>query len=177
MNNEQLNKIITDCKKLGHDVRVRDICFIILCKYLENKETVFRCLFDSGTEKDIKNYTECAKMQYLESYMLANSIGGDETQTNNASISFDENLAFMLSLKQRTQEEMDLGTVDTATGLKILADISVKLNDKFKVEREQKDQVVIVNQKYNDVCEYCGHEIYTPSKEDLIKKYNLVEKQ
>ena len=67
------------------------------------------------------------------------------------------------------------GTIDIKDGLKILTDISVKLNDKFNIADTTKDQLVVVNTKYNSTCEYCNHEIYIPTKEDLMKKYNLIE--
>ena len=54
-------------------------------------------------------------------------------------------------------------------------DISVKLNDKFSVSEEVKEQLIYVNAKYNAICE-CGRELYIPTKEDLMKEYNLVEK-
>ena len=49
--------------------------------------------------------------------------------------------------------------------------LRIKLNDKFKVAADVRDSVVVVEHKYNSVCEYCGHEIAVPSEEELIKKY------
>ena len=54
--------------------------------------------------------------------------------------------------------------------------ISVKLNDKFQVQGEVKEQLIVVNTKFNAICGSCGREIYIPTKEDLMEKYNLVEK-
>jgi hypothetical protein len=71
---------------------------------------------------------------------------------------------------------MESGDIEKKDGLKILTDISTKLNDKFGAKEEMKDQMVVVECKFNSVCS-CGREIYIPTKEDLMKKYNLVEKQ
>jgi hypothetical protein len=81
-------------------------------------------------------------------------------------------------LKKDTEDAIAKGEVDKKDGLKILADLSVKLNDRFSVQAEVKDQIVIVEQKYNDVCEYCQHEVArrTMTKEEAMKEYNLVEK-
>ena len=71
---------------------------------------------------------------------------------------------------------MERHEIDIKDGLKILADLSVKLNDKFNVTSEEKDQMIVVNKKYNSICQ-CGRELYIPTKEDLMDKYNLVEKE
>lgn len=60
-------------------------------------------------------------------------------------------------------------------GVKAEIEIRSKLNDKFKVSEEGGQQYIIVEQKFNSICE-CGREISVPTKEDLMKKYNLVEK-
>ena len=82
----------------------------------------------------------------------------------------------MIKLKKDTEEAMANGEIEKKDALKILADISVKLNDKFNVKDANEDrQVVIVQNKFNAICE-CGREIYVPTKEEMMKKYNLVEK-
>jgi hypothetical protein len=69
---------------------------------------------------------------------------------------------------------LDDGKIDIKDALKIQADLRVKLNDKFSVKEDVKEQVVIVNRKYNSVCS-CGRELYIPTKEDLMEQYNLIE--
>jgi hypothetical protein len=93
----------------------------------------------------------------------------------NSDITFEENKEYMLKLKKQTEEAMANGEIETKDGLKILADISVKLNDKFNIADTTKEQLVVVNVKYNSVCEGCGKELYIPTVEDLKKKYNLIE--
>ena len=92
-----------------------------------------------------------------------------------ADISFEENKEYMLKLKADTEKAMEDGEIDKKDGLKILTDISVKLNDKFSVNDTNNQRVVIVNKKFNAICD-CGREIYVPTKEDLMEKYNLIEK-
>jgi hypothetical protein len=58
-----------------------------------------------------------------------------------------------------------------------MADIRVKLNDKFKVESKQQARYIVVQKRYNNVCPHCNREIYIPSKQDLMEEYNLTEKQ
>jgi hypothetical protein len=84
----------------------------------------------------------------------------------------------MLKLKKDTEDAMVSGDIEKKDGLKILADISVKLNDRFKVQEDVKDQIVQVQCKYDDICSYCNHEVARRpiSKEEAMVMYNLVEK-
>jgi hypothetical protein len=94
-------------------------------------------------------------------------------------ITFEENKAYMLKLKRDTEMAMEAGEIEKKDGLKILSDISTKLNDKFSVTAEVKDQYVCVEQKYSSICSYCGRECAPPpmSKEEAMKMYNLIEKK
>ena len=82
----------------------------------------------------------------------------------------------MIKLIKKTQDAMDEGLMEAKDGLKIIADIRVKLNDKFNVSDKSKSGIVIVESKYNSVCS-CGREIYIPTREQLMARYNLIEKQ
>ena len=70
---------------------------------------------------------------------------------------------------------MDDGLVDPKDGLKIMADIRVKLNDKFKVESKQQDRMIVVERKFNFVCPATRKECYQLDKEYAMKKWNLIE--
>ena len=80
-------------------------------------------------------------------------------------------------LLAKTQKALDDGIIEPKDALKIMADIRVKLNDKFKGEAKQQERTIIVEKKYSGVCEYCHHEIFIPTVEDLIKEYGLVKKE
>ena len=99
--------------------------------------------------------------------------------TYDEDITFEENKAYMLKLKKDTEDAIEKGEVDKKDGLKILADISTRLNDKFSVNQQQRDQIVIVEQKYNDVCPRCFAEIARRpiSKEEAMEMYDLIEKK
>lgn len=104
------------------------------------------------------------------------AVGQESAFDRNGDITFEENKAYMLKLKKDTEDAIENNEIDKKDGLKILADLSVKLNDKFQVREERIEQVVHVFTKFNAVCQ-CGREIYIPTKQDLMKKYNLIEKQ
>ena len=84
----------------------------------------------------------------------------------------------MLKLKEDTQKKMETGEISFKDGATILKDIAIKLNDKFDVKEEVKDQIVIVEEKFDAICPYCSHEVALKpmSKIEAMEMYNLVEK-
>lgn len=172
ISNEKLGSITEDMKNKGFEVRIRDIAYVLLCSEFEDKSVVYASFFGSGTKNEIDAYEKSPKMTELKKCM---GKGKTKTATNEDDITFKENKAYMLKLKKETEEAMAKGDIDKKDGLKILTDISTKLNDKFAVSESNIQQYVVVNQKFNAICD-CGKEIYIPTKEDLMKKYNLVEK-
>ena len=169
LNNEKINEIIAKCAESSHVVRVRDVSYVILSHFYEDKEVAYRCIF--GDDGYYETYSKDRSIVYLEKYIQDFLFYEDSKKD----ITFEENKAYMLKLKKDTEDAMANGEIDKKDGLKILSDISVKLNDKFSVSEEVKEQLIYVNAKYNAICE-CGRELYIPTKEDLMKEYNLVEK-
>lgn len=182
IDNEVLNKILADSRIAGHDAKVRDVCYVLLCRYIDDRITIFRSLFDKDgkmPESQANNYIKSEKVKYLEDVLQVydNKPKSKKQKREGESISFDENLAYMLKLKKQTEEEMANGKVDKATGLKILSDITVKLNDKFKITEEHKEQMVVVNAKYDAICPVCSTEVARRpiSKAEAMELYGLIE--
>lgn len=178
LTNEQINGIITKCEESSHDVRIRDISYIMLCHFYEDRHIAYKCIF--GDEGSFSDYKTKESIVFLESYMNTNVFPMFEKTTkakkkSEDDITFEENKAYMLKLKRETEDAIARGEIEKKDGLKILTDISTKLNDKFQVQNEVQEQMVIVNTKYNTICD-CGRELYIPTKEDLMKQYNLIEK-
>ena len=92
-------------------------------------------------------------------------------------ITFEENKAYMLKLKAKTEKAMEDGEIDKKDALKILADISTKLNDKFGAKEEIKDQIVQISPKYDYICPRCQTEVSRRpmTKEEAMKEFNLIE--
>lgn len=174
--NYDIKQIIQDCGNAGFEVKVRDVAFVFLTEHFEDTAVAAKAVYGEEAAKNndaiqfLKSYME--KKKYIGLKNAAKS--GDKTAD---ALSFEENKAEMVSLIAQTEAAMKSGDVEMKDGLKIIADLRVKLNDKFKVVDDSKDSLVVVETKYNDVCEYCGHEISVPTKEELMKKYNLIEKK
>lgn len=178
---EDIKKIIEDASKKGFKIGVRDIAFVVLLDAFENEDIAYKCLFGSEScfmQEYASVYARTGAVEYIKDYIdiLSANNGSRSKKQDIDDITFDENKAYMIKLKKDTEEAMANGEIEKKDALKILADISVKLNDKFNVKDANEDrQVVIVQNKFNAICE-CGREIYVPTKEEMMKKYNLVEK-
>lgn len=176
--NEQIKRIVNDCYEAGHTISVRDISYVLLCNQFDDHLVAYKSIF--GNDVDYCQeyhdaYSQTSAITYLKTYI-------DLLPTNTAKrktedITFEENKEYMLKLKADTEKAMEEGQIEKKDGLKILTDISVKLNDKFKVASEEKDQIVQVFAKYNSICSYCGHEVSAApmTKEEAMEKYNLIE--
>ena len=178
---DDIKKIIEDASKKGFKIGVRDIAFVVLLDVFENEDIAYKCLFgsESGFMQEYASvYARTGAVEYIKDYIdiLSTNNGSRSKKQDVDDITFDENKSYMIKLKKDTEEAMANGEIEKKDALKILADISVKLNDKFNVKDANEDrQVVIVQNKFNAICE-CGREIYVPTKEEMMKKYNLVEK-
>ena len=178
---EDIKKIIEDASKKGFKIGVRDIAFVVLLDAFENEDIAYKCLFgsESGFMQEYASvYARTGAVEYIKDYIdiLSTNNGSRSKKQDVDDITFDENKSYMIKLKKDTEEAMANGEIEKKDALKILADISVKLNDKFNVKDANEDrQVVIVQNKFNAICE-CGREIYVPTKEEMMNKYNLIEK-
>ena len=176
---EKVGEILTKASDEGLSLKVRDISYVLLTRYFADKSYAYRVCFGADadySDEAINAYEEGDGYSFLREELATVRDMGNVTYDED--ITFEENKAYMLKLKKDTEDAIAKGEVDKKDGLKILADLSVKLNDRFSVQAEVKDQIVIVEQKYNDVCEYCQHEVARRimTKEEAMKEYNLVEK-
>ena len=170
---EQTRSIIEECKILGAEIKVRDIAFVFLSRTMA-PNLAYQCLW--ATTEGFEEYENNKKLAVLKDYMTRINLIGSSTVIKQEGITFEDNRKAMEQIIRDAEEGMQNGTIEPKDALKIIADVRVKLNDKFKVTDENKNRMIIVEQKFNAVCD-CGREIYKPTKEDLMKEYNLVEKQ
>lgn len=174
---EKVGEILTNASSQGANLKVRDIAYVLLRRYFDDRSYAWRVCFTDADydEKTIDAYEEGIGYQFLREVLAEVRDRGGLLYDED--ITFEENKAYMLKLKRDTEMAMEAGEIEKKDGLKILSDISTKLNDKFSVQAEVKDQMVVVNAKYTDVCEYCGRETAPRpmTKEEAMKTYNLKE--
>lgn len=185
--NENIQKIVNDCKLAGHSIKVGDIAFVLLCERIADPNVAFKISFKSDfTDNEVRHYNNSKAISFLRSYIKSNygqsdlEIGKNTNKKKSkveGDITFEENKAEMIKLIEQAERDYADGLIEAKDRLKIVSELRVKLNDKFKVVDDVRDSVVIVETKFNSICSSCGREIYIPTKEDLMKEYNLMEKQ
>ena len=174
MDNEQIKETIEHFKENGETIRVRDIAYTLLSKMFADSKTAYQCLF--GSADGYEDYADDEMRSKLELYLSdAGYIRSISTDDDTGEITFEVNKKEMERLLVKTQQAMDDGLVDPKDGLKIMADIRVKLNDKFKVESKNQYRQIIVEKKFDFVCPHTRHECYQLDKEFAMKKWNLIE--
>lgn len=175
---EKVGEILTNASSQGANLKVRDIAYVLLRRYFDDRSYAWRVCFTDADydEKTIDAYEEGIGYQFLREVLAEVRDRGGLLYDED--ITFEENKAYMLKLKRDTEIAMEAGDLEKKDGLKILSDLSVKLNDRFQVQAQVKDQMVVVNAKYTDVCEYCGRETAPRpmTKEEAMEAYNLKEK-
>lgn len=183
---KDIEKTITDMTNLGHDVSVRDISFVILSKEFDSASIAYKAIYGKDcSSSDIEEYDKSRKISALRTYIASNFNKEDrvskktsksKTGENFEDISFEENKAAIIQLIANVKQAAKDGTIDPKDALKMELDARTKLNDKFDVEKEQGQQYVIVEKKFNFICPHLHKECYVYTKEDLMEKYGLIEK-
>lgn len=184
--NEQIKKTITECSKAKHSISLRDISYILLCKFFEDNATAYRVIYGMDADynpKYVDTYEQTEAINYLRQYIESTLLSDNPVKKKSKKevleedISFEENKAEILNLIKKTQQAFASGDIEAKDALKIEADLRVKLNDKFAVTEDVRDQIVVVQAKYSSICE-CGRECAPRpiSKEEAMEMYDLVEK-
>lgn len=185
---EQVKQAIEDCKKDGHEIGIRDIAYVFLSKNFDDIRMPYRCLFGLDVDYNpdyAETYDKTGRMEYLKGYVETNFSDGTTSKKRrkkssgeDVDISFEENKAEIIKLIQETKDKEASGELDAKESLNMQTKLRVALNDKFGAKEDVKDQVVIVNQKYDDICPNCFSEVARRplSKQEAMEMYNLEEK-
>ena len=185
--NDKLTTIIKDCELAGHTIKVKDISYVLLCRTFDDIAVAFKVIFGNEPNNVIMEYHKSTAMCFLRDYMDSNYAPESQPEkeskakkrkSNNKDISFEENKTAMIELLEKTKQDEKDGLIDPEKSVTIQTKLRIALNDKFQVQNDVKEQMVIVNQKYNDICPKCSCEISRRpiSKEEAIEMYGLVEK-
>ena len=176
MDNDAIKTTIEHFKEEGKTIRVRDIAYTLLSKMFADSKTAYQCLFTNVDEYD--DYIQDDMRSAIEGYMTEQGyIRSFSTDADTGGISFEENKREMEKMLVDIQRDMENGLIEKKDGYARMTDIRTKLNDKFKVEAKHQERTIIVEKKYNHICERFHVECYLPTVEDLKEMYNLTEKQ
>jgi hypothetical protein len=188
MEQEKIERIIDGAKKYGHDVSIRDVCYGLLRSAFDNDLFCYTVVFGTPQkDNDIACYERLDKVEYLlklfkkklapkvERDKRLEKLIAEKSESNNKDITFEENKSAMVELISRTEEALTEGTIDPDKGLKIIADLRVKLNDKFRVEDKSAEQYIIVEPKFNHICDKTRKECWLQTKEYAKEHWHLID--
>ena len=166
---EQIREIINPLREEGLQVGLRDVAYAVLSiVYVGGRETAFRSVFGDSPEIPFDKYIarpETERVLAAVSDALApagpRSGGGDEITFDDLKQGLIDDMRSLEELRdQRTDEGGPLlEPKEMAQVVARIADIRVKLSEKFNTTEHVVEQRVVVDSKYDSVCPYCHHEI------------------
>lgn len=179
MTTEQLKDLIFVSKKLGHHVTVKDVSLIILGYEYNDFELSYDIIYGNGK---FKEYFETPKIGFLKDYYKETYLDKAKPQNKKEAkvendITFEENKAALINLLQELKKSVENGEIEKKDAIKMESDIRTRLNDKFgSSEKTEQTNIVIIEPKFNYICQYTNKECYINSKEACMKRYDLIEK-
>ena len=197
---DKIQRITYDAKKRGYDVRIRDISYACLKSVLGDENIAYTVVFGTPqTDHDVSDYDSMDSIQYLAEWFeddftpkevkkerpedVIKALKKKNDTDDSGSMTFEENRAGIekqieeiLELKKELIDDngkcTDVKTM--ATLQKTEADLRSKLNDKFGASEKSKEQYVIVQPKFNTICEHTRKECWLQTKEYAMQHWHLI---
>lgn len=163
---QQVRDIVTSFRSRGSDVGLRDVSFAVLALVFDDDALAFRAMFGDSPAGQQEEYLSQPKIAEVKDAIRAEQ----PEDTPSSAISFDdlkEGLIEDMRSLERLRDTLGddgrptLEPKEMATVVARIADIRVKLTEKFNTTERVVEQRVVVEQKYNAICA-CGREIYLP---------------
>lgn len=178
--NENIKEAILEAQKKGYNISVRDIAYATLCLSIDDPAVIYKCLFgkdENFQQEQYVAYDNTAAVNYLKTY-VEYTLLDKKKKSSNSDISFEENKAEIINLINETKRKEEAGEIDAKQSLDLQTKLRVTLNDKFKVQSESQDQVIVVNAKYDSICPSCFREVSRRpmTKQEAMEEYDLVER-
>lgn len=193
MTEADIKGIVRECRNAGYDIRIKDIIFLVACRFIKDAGIVYRCIYDKSISAvELKEYeTGISFLKRLVDEKMGQTVQADAKGTTKTAakkskkaaykdITFEENKDALIKLLEDIKHGKASGELDIATALKLETDIRTKLNDKFDISDKKDEHRIVVNSKYNDICPHCRREIRRKTDEDMMneirQKYILTPK-
>ena len=168
---QQVRDLVVGMRSRGLDVGLRDVSFAVLSSVFGDETLAFRAVFGDAPEIPAEEYLALQKVDEVKKAVSEEQPGDDETK-GGAVISFDdlkEGLIDDMRALEKLRDSVDnegrptLEAKEMAQVVGRIADIRVKLTEKFNTTERVVEQRVVVEQKFSSICPYCNREIALPS--------------
>lgn len=173
LSTNQVKGIISDLREQGYNVGVRDIAYVFLCRHFEDHRLVHRALFpdtDDTVDADLYDVSDSltAIKETLDmNYADEHAPQAESDKEKDEAISFDELKQGLVDDMKSLEELRDMKTEDgkpalepkeMATVVGRIADLRVKLTEKYGATQKEDNHRVVVVSKYSKICPHCGKE-------------------
>jgi len=179
---KQVKECKVEAKKNGFQIGDTDIAYITMCKAFEDKRMIYALLFRGCKHLPQVEYDMSEKIIYLRNYIsaLIRSNKQSKAATVDANsisdaISFEENREGMERLLTKIKELYASGEIDADKAIKLEMDARAKLNDKFNIKESNVEQRIIVQPKFNHICDYTQKECWLQTKEYAKEHWHLID--
>lgn len=209
--NNILETIIDAAEKRGHEVRIRDVAYALMCVEFGDDKAAFMVAYqdevigqnDAEIAKLVKARNTLKSIKYLIGHfkqkreasekkndanaeIIAAIAKSKSNDNGNDSIAFEENRA---GIEQQIREILDLKKLcvrqdaegNDITDVKTMAllqkteaDLRSKLNDKFGASEKSSEQYVVVQPRFNHICEHTRKECWLMTEEFAMAHWHLI---
>lgn len=175
---------IIECVEKGNSnglhLKIRDVCYCILIKEIDDYAIAYKSLFDPNAEQEIiDEYHNSQKVKFVKKfiYSLDGAVSSDSVMKEYEDITFGENKEAIITLLNRLPIDVEKGKISTKDAYNTEINLRKALVTTFSTKSRVDEQVIKVESKYNDICPYCNHEVLAKelTKEEAKRKYNLTE--
>lgn len=175
---EDIRSICERSASMGQEVKVRDIAFVLLCRHFENPEIAYRAIFGADADSSaVDAYIRSEKTRLLKDMVKDYTKTLSVIEKSEMGLTFEENKEALIDMLMRIKTAVDSGELDMKDALRMEKDIRVALNDKFSVgDDSRQQQFVIVEPKFNHICEWTRKECFLQTKEYAKKHWRLYER-
>lgn len=175
--NDSIKKIVAKCSAKGHEIKVQDISFLLLCEYYEDASVSYKSIFGStATDSEMTEYVESAKMRYLKTLVDKETNTTSTIDESDMSLTFEENRAAMIRMIDELKDALDNKEIEYKEYSDRVTKLRIALNDKFRVADSTIKQFVIVEPKFNHICEWTHHECFLQTEKYAREHWGLCKK-
>lgn len=139
----------------GIAVTPREIALVVLCRAMDCREIAYALLY-GGTAEDMEAMFSSAAYSALDAY-YARMFDADEMSYDEVKRSLEQSIRDIDDLLKNSRDSLEPKDVAALTGRS--ADMKVKLVDKFGTSGKSEEHKIVVLNKFNDICPWCGREI------------------
>ena len=174
LDRDKVKGIVSEMQDEGYKVCLRDIAYVLLSRHINDRALAYLAAFGENIEdKKLSKYCGSDRMSALV-VLVDKALAQDEEKHDGADgedsvkpadgMSYDEvksgledDLRRLIAIRDNMGEDADPKEAATIAGR--IADIRMKLVERFGTQSKSEEGRVVVLQKFNDICPYCHREI------------------